>query len=74
MTGTVRLEEAGARVRLRGADGQVHGLGAVPVGTYTVEASWDLGTWSPTLRGVAVTDGQVVVLRCKQRFRKCQVL
>ncbi len=66
--GTV-IATPGSNIRLRGPGGVV-ATGAVPVGEYVVEASFDPGSWIETMR-VRVREGAVVRIECKARFRQC---
>lgn len=70
LTGQVRIVKY-QRVRLRAVSGQVVSVGDVPPGTYTLEASWEVGVWTPVVEGVQVRAGERVQFRCEDRFRKC---
>lgn len=61
-----------ARVRLTGADGAVVSeLGAVPPGSYRVEAIYGAGDWTSVGR-LDVTPGTDVVVSCESAIRNCK--
>lgn len=68
-TGYLRIEGHQA-VRVRGAQG-LREPGRLPPGRYTVQASFDPGSWTD-LQTLEVRAGQEIVLRCNTRFRSCR--
>ena len=59
------------KVRLRGVNEAVYGLGEVPAGQYSLEVAWDGINWSKAGDRVAISSGATTRYRCVVRFRRC---
>lgn len=69
-TGTVRIAGDASNVVLKGTDGRSRSAGAVPPGTYSVEA--DFGAGLVPAGQVEVVAGATVTVSCTTAFQRCQ--